>query len=194
PEALVLLLATASIGAVFSSCAPEFGTRSVTDRWRQIEPKVLVTVDGYGYGDKKIDRTGEVAAIRAALPSLAHVVWLPYLGAGIPAYPDLGALWRLAAASGTTYFGTSAPYLLACRKAGIVPRGVADLSRVRGVGSTGAPLPPEGFHWVYDTVGRHVLLTSLSGGTDMCTGFVGGVPLLPVYEGEITCRCLGARV
>src|SRR5438552_10780970 len=74
PETLVLLLATASIGAVFSSCAPEFGTRSVTDRWRQIEPKVLVTVDGYGYGDKKIDRIGEVAAIRAALPSLAHVV------------------------------------------------------------------------------------------------------------------------
>jgi acetoacetyl-CoA synthetase len=297
PETLVLLLAAASLGAVFSSCAPEFGTRSVTDRWRQIEPSVLMAVDGYRYGGKTVDRRAEVAVIRAALPSLRHVVHLPYLdpdgdppagglawaeltrpadeamafadlpfdhplyvlyssgttglpkpivhghggillehtkmlalhhdlgpgdrffwftttgwmmwnflvsgpavGAAIvlfdgnPAAPDLGALWRLAAEAGVTYFGTSAPFLLACRKAGLVPRDLADLRALRGVGSTGAPLPPEGFRWVYEAVGDRPQLQSLSGGTDMCTGFLGGVPLLPVRAGEISCRALGARV
>ncbi|MBV1849522.1 acetoacetate--CoA ligase [Catellatospora tritici] len=290
PETVVLMLATASLGAIFSSCAPEFGTRSVTDRWQQISPKVLVAVDGYRYGDKLIDRAGEVAAIRAALPSLTHAVVLPYtegqvglgelaadtdepltfapvpfahplyvlyssgttglpkpivhghggillehlkmlalhhdlgpgdryfwfsttgwmmwnylvsgpaVGAAIvlfdgnPGAPDLGMLWRLAEEAGMTYFGTSAPYLLACRKEGLVPREVADLSKLRGLGSTGAPLPAEGFEWVYDNVNPDLMLLSLSGGTDVCTGFVGGTPLNPVYAGEIAARCLGAKV
>jgi acetoacetyl-CoA synthetase len=290
PETVVLMLATASLGAIFSSCAPEFGTRSVTDRWQQISPKVLVAVDGYKYGVKLIDRQGEVAAIQAALPSLAHTVLLPYtqgvvglgelaadtdepleftpvpfaqplyvlyssgttglpkpivhghggillehlkmlalhhdlgpgdryfwfsttgwmmwnylvsgpaVGAAIvlfdgnPAAPDLGALWRLAEQAGMTYFGTSAPYLLACRKEGIVPREIADLSKLRGLGSTGAPLPPEGYVWVYENVKPDLLLISLSGGTDVCTGFVGGTPLNPVYPGEIAARALGAKV
>jgi acetoacetyl-CoA synthetase len=297
PETFVLMLACASLGAIFSSCAPEFGTRSVTDRWRQTEPTVLVAVDGYRYGDKAIDRRAEVAAIREALPSLVHTIGLSYLdefaewpagvmpwtelvattdeplafaavpfdhplyilyssgttglpkpivhghggillehlkalalhhdlgpgdrffwftttgwmmwnflvsapavGAGIvlfdgnPAAPDLGALWRLAGEVGVTYFGTSAPFLLSCRKAGVVPREIADLSAVRGMGSTGAPLPPEGFTWVYQAVNDRLQLGSLSGGTDVCTGFVGSSPLLPVYQGEIACRLLGARV
>ncbi|WJK42469.1 acetoacetate--CoA ligase [Solwaraspora sp. WMMA2056] len=307
PETYVLMLATASLGAVFSSAAPEFGTRSVTDRWRQIEPTVLVAVDGYRYGDKAVDRQAELVAIAAALPSVRHRVVIPYLspqaatpqwatttwsalagptdeplafdavpfdhplyvlyssgttglpkpivhghggillehlkmlalhhdlgpgdrffwftttgwmmwnylasgpavGAAIvlfdgnpavdaapdgPARPDLGTLWRLAAHTGTTYFGTSAPFLLACRKEGLVPREIADLSALRGVGSTGAPLPAEGFTWVYESVGADLQLASLSGGTDVCTGFVGGVPLVEVRAGEIACRALGARV
>jgi acetoacetyl-CoA synthetase len=293
PETYVLMLAAASLGAVFSSCAPEFGTRSVVDRWRQIEPAVLVAVDGYRYGDKAVSRAAEVAEIRAALPSIGHVVTLPYLDSegdglpwadlvadtdeplefdavpfdhplyvlyssgttglpkpivhghggillehlkmlalhtdlgpgdrffwfsttgwmmwnflvsapavgsaivmydGNPAYPDLDTLWRLADEAGMTYFGTSAPYLLACRKANLAPGGAVDLSRLRGVGSTGAPLPAEGFRWVYEAVSPTVQLQSISGGTDMCTGFVGAAPLLPVHAGEISCRCLGAKV
>jgi acetoacetyl-CoA synthetase len=284
PETYVLMLATASLGAVFSSCAPEFGSRSVIDRWTQIEPKVLVAVDGYRYGDKAIDRRDEVAAIRAALPSLEHVVTIGYLhgggdwdrltgdeplafdpvpfaqplyvlyssgttglpkpivhghggillehlkmlalhhdlgpadrffwftttgwmmwnflasgpavGAtivlfdGNPGWPDMTAMWRFAEEAGITYFGTSAPFLMACRKAGVEP----PRTRIRGVGSTGSPLPAEGFDWVYQHVGRDLQLQSLSGGTDVCTGFVGGAPLLPVIEGVISGRCLGASV
>ncbi|MGH9249757.1 MAG: AMP-binding enzyme, partial [Acidimicrobiales bacterium] len=123
---------------------------------------------------------------------------------GDPGHPDLGALWRMAGEDEVTFFGTSAPFLLACRNAGIAPAEVADLSALRSVGSTGAPLPAEGFDWVYEAIGparaaggagsTDLLLSSISGGTDMCTAFVGGCPLVPVRSGEISCRYLGAKV
>jgi acetoacetyl-CoA synthetase len=298
PETLVAFLAAASLGAVWASCAPEFGTRSVLDRFTQIDPKVLLTVDGYRYGAKAVDRTAEVAAIRAGLPNLSATVAVPYLhpdgaAAAIPgaitwdellseeeplayeavpfdhplyilyssgttglpkpivhghggillehlkqlafsldlgpgdrffwfsttgwmmwnllvsglavgsalvlfdgdlAFPDLSALWRLAEETGTTYFGASAPFLMACRKAGLEPAKACDLSPVRGIGSTGAPLPPEGFRWVYEAVTTDAQLNSVSGGTDVCSAFVGACPMLPVREGRISGRALGAKV
>jgi acetoacetyl-CoA synthetase len=109
---------------------------------------------------------------------------------GSATHPGTDVLWRLAAEEGVTYFGTGAPYLIASMRAGLRPEG---LEKVRGVGSTGSPLPPEGFAWLYEVL-PEVQLGSFSGGTDVCTGFVGGVPLLPVRAGVIPCRCLGARV
>jgi acetoacetyl-CoA synthetase len=113
---------------------------------------------------------------------------------GSPGYPDLNALFRLAEEEGVTYFGTSAPFILACHKAGLQPKLAANLSRVRTVGSTGAPLPPEGFAWVYESVKKDVLLASIAGGTDVCTAFENSCPLLPVYAGELQCHALGAKV
>jgi acetoacetyl-CoA synthetase len=116
---------------------------------------------------------------------------------GSATHPGTGALWELAGQAGVTYFGTGAPYLLACMKAGLEPAGHSDLSRLRGIGSTGSPLPPEGYRWVYEAVvapGQELILGSYSGGTDLCTGFVGPCPLLPVRAGVISGRCLGAKV
>ena len=296
PETIVALLATASLGATWSSCAPEFGVRAVIDRFGQIEPTVLLSVDGYRYGDRDVDRRAELSEIRAALPSLKATVVLPYLDPvgppivgtttwdellaeaaplafeavpfdhplyilyssgttglpkpiihghggitlehlkavglhtdlgpadrfcwftttgwmmwnylvsgllvgstvvtfdGNPAWPDLGGLWRLAADTRATYLGSSPPYLMACRKAGLTPGRDLDLGALRGVGSTGSPLPAAGFEWVRDAVSDAIPVGSLSGGTDMCTGFLGPSPLVPVWAGEISCRMLGARV
>ncbi len=293
-EALISFLATASLGAVWSSCAPEFGVSSVLDRFRQIEPKVLVTITRYEYGGKSFDRGADVAAIIAGLPSLAatvhagsgaapngalsftellasaaeeplafesvpfeHPLWVLYssgttglpkpivhghggvlleqlkalalhldlgegdrffwfsttgwmmwnmlvsgllVGAcvvlfdGSPAHPDLYALWRLAEEESVSYFGVSAPYLLACQKAGIEPGKRRDLSRIKSLGTTGAPLPADGFQWVYSHVSDDLLLGSVSGGTDVCTAFLLSCPLAPVRAGEIQCRGLGAKI
>jgi acetoacetyl-CoA synthetase len=300
PETLVAFLATASLGAIWSSCSPDFGASSVVDRFAQIEPKVLFCVDGYRYGGRDFDRTEVVAGLQSAMPTLERTVVLPYLapepdlskldraitwddllasgeGAtlefeqvpfdhplwvlyssgttglpkaivqghggilleqlkklnlhvdaqegdrlfwftttgwmmwnfligglltpasivlydGSPGHPHMGVLWDLAERAGMTCFGTSASYIAACMNAGVEPSDGRDLSALRSVGSTGSPLSPEGFEWVYRHVGRDTWLFSTSGGTDVCTAFVGGVPLLPVYRGELQGRALGARV
>jgi acetoacetyl-CoA synthetase len=295
-HALIAFLATASLGAVWSSCSPDFGSGGVLDRFRQIEPTVLFVVDGYVYNGKPHDITERIPTLQAELASLKATVLVPYLDEdarlegcqpwddlvaepaepsyermpfdaplwilyssgttglpkpivqghggivlehlkqlklhtdlgpgdrffwftttgwmmwnllvsgllvgstvvtfdGSPGYPDLGALWRLAERAGMTCFGTSAPFLISCQNAGIVPREEANLSALKTVGSTGAPLSPEGFEWVYRAVAAErdpdLLLASVSGGTDVCTAFAAGMPLSPVYAGEIQTRAFG---
>lgn len=290
PEALVAILAAASIGAIWAVCAPELGVRSVLDRLRQLDPKVLIAIDGYRYGEKSIDRAAELATIRSDLPSLTATVVVPYpdsrandvvrwedliaepstpryerlpfdqplwvlfssgttglpkaivhshggivlelqkalglhtdlgpgdtyfvyctttwvmwniqisallLGSAIvlfdgdPAYPRPDELWRVVESTGVTVFGAGAAFLIGCRKAGMSPKDEFDLTRLRGMISTGSPLPAEGFRWVYEAVQPTIYLQSTSGGTDVCTSFVGGTPLLPVRAGEITAPALG---
>ncbi len=276
-ETLIAFLATASIGAIWSSCAPEFGTPTVVDRFSQIEPKVMIATEGYRYNGRDFDRRDRVREIEAALPTLEHTVSVPsgwdellsepaelsfepvpfdhplwvlfssgttglpkaivqghggillehlkklnlhsdlsagdrffwytttgwmmwnflvgglLAGAAIVLYdghPDPERMWQFAADAGVTCFGTSAGFIGACMKAGVEP---PPLPALRSVGSTGSPLPVEGFEWVYDKLGD-VWLFSTSGGTDLCTAFVGACPLLPVRAGELQARALGASV
>ncbi|TKJ18933.1 acetoacetyl-CoA synthetase [Blastococcus sp. CCUG 61487] len=292
PEAIVAFLGAAAVGAVWSACAPDFGTRAVLDRFAQIEPTVLVAVDGYRFAGKEFDRRDVVTELRAGLPTVRttisvprlhpdetpdnalawadvvadeqepafepvpfdHPLWILYssgttglpkgivhghggilleqlkwgvlhfdlgpgdrffwytstawmmwnvvvsallsgatavLYDGAPNHPSLDAQFALAGRLGFTHLGTSAGYLTACTKAGIRPGDVHDLSALRVVGSTGSPLPTAAFRWVYDAVKADVVLSSASGGTDVCTAFIGSSPLLPVTAGELQRPLLG---
>lgn len=302
PETAVAMLATTAIGAVWSSAAPEFGTRTVIERFAQIEPKLLFAADGYRFGGKDFSREAEVASIVAALPTLQHVVWLPYLRPeaappalaglrswasllahpdvapadfryervthdhplwvvfssgttglpkaivhshvgvlvehlkllhfhlglgpqsvmffysttgwmmwnllvaalltgsavvlydGNPAHPGLDFLWKLAADTGVTSFGASPTYVQMMEKAGLEPGKTFDLSRLESVVVAGAPSTPETFAWFYRCVKQDLWVTSQSGGTELCSGFVGAVPTQPVHAGEIQTRLLGMDV
>ena len=299
-EAIAGFLAAASIGAIWSSCSPDFGADSVIDRFSQIEPKVLLAVDGYSYNGRQFDRMGEVAQIELALPSVEQTVVLGYLDEepaidslragvgwneafppvseklgfnrvrfdhplwilyssgttgmpkpivhghggillehlkkmwfhldardgdrvfwftttgwmmwnflagvlltdaaivvydGSPAWPKPDTLWQLAEDAEVTCFGAGAAYLVSCMREGVVPRTPErPLAKLRSIGSTGSPLPPEAFRWVSEQFGEHVWLFSTSGGTDVCTAFVGGCPILPVYEGELQSASLGVSL
>lgn len=300
PEALIGMLAAASIGAVWSSASPDFGVDGVIDRFGQIAPKVLIGADGYHYAGKRIDVRERLAQIMARLPTLEHLVLVPWLAPdvpppeGVPArlwpdlideyqgspplytplpfhqplyilfssgttgkpkcivhgaggtliqhlkelalHTDLGAadrlcyfttcgwmmwnwmasalalgtrlvlfdgspfhpgpevLWDLVAAEGVTVFGTSAKYLSALEKAGAEPARTHDLTALRTLLSTGSPLAPESFDYVYRAVKGDLLLASISGGTDIVSCFALGNPMLPVYRGELQCRGLGLAV
>ena len=301
PEAVIAVLACSSLGAIWSSCSPDFGSRSVIDRFKQIEPKVLFVVDGYKYSGKNFDRRSVIDKLQKALPSLEQTIFIKYLfqetkngtkeadppniipwetlinnpstlsfeqvpfdhplwvvyssgttglpkpivqghggiiiellkftrfhldlkvedrffwfsttgwimwnillggllaGStvvlfdGNPGYPDMNVLWKMAQEAKINIFGSGAPFYTACMKAGLKPGKDFDLSALKTIGSTGSPLPPDAFHWAYENIKKDLWVASVSGGTDVCTGFLGSSPLLPVHAGELQCSCLGVK-
>jgi acetoacetyl-CoA synthetase len=298
-ETIVAMLATTALGAIWSSCSPDFGVQGVVDRFGQIEPKVLITIDGYRYNGKPIDVRGKLAEIAGRLPGLKRVVLAPFLepapvpgplrgavpygdflepdpgpipfaqlpfdhpvyilyssgttgvpkaivhGAGgtllqhlkelllhtdlkpadrifyfttcgwmmwnwqvsalatgatlvvydgSPFHPDGNRLFDLAQAEGITVFGTSAKYIDAVKKAGLEPARTHDLSALRAIVSTGSPLVPESFDFVYRSIKTDLHLASISGGTDIMGCFALGNPIAPVWRGELQTRGLGMAV
>lgn len=299
-ETVVAFLATASLGAIWSSASPDFGTQSVMERFQQIEPKAMITVDGYSYNGRNFNRLDIVKGLQSALPSLKTTITIPYLNNqadfsgcvqpiswndatanqgnlemtytpvgfneplwvlyssgttgkpkpivhsqggillehlkavhlhmdlsagsrffwftttgwmmwnflvgglltgssiilydGSPVYPDKQVLWRLAEQTKMNVFGTSASFITACMNENLTPGKDFDLSHLKNISSTGSPLSPEGFKWCYTHVKDDIWLSSVSGGTDVCTAFLLGSPILPVYAGEIQCAGLGAKI